>query len=201
MSDKNEMIKITNTELDAYKNRRTFIDRLNQKLQILREKQIYQSLSEGTKLRIDMLKKIQNWIGLLEARIFDPNVLNELNVKQVISLLKFTGNLSLKLLAQTNDIEKIFKMYIDSSIATKNIEENITTQTGKPLDDEKITDLKKALIEALTKNIKNGAEEAVISTEEKNVIEVDKIDKMDIELSDLPDVESILPNKPNTPTV
>lgn len=200
MSDKGELIKLTQTELDAFKNRKTSIDRLNQRLQILREKQIYSSLTEGTKLRVDMLRKIQNWISLLEARIFDPNILNEMNVKQVISLLKFTGNLSLKLLAQTNDIEKIFKMYIDSSLATKNIEENMEKATGKPIDDDKITDLKKALIEALTKNIKSGAEEAIISEQNKDGIEIDKIEKMDIELNDLPELNDVT-NKPGTPTV
>jgi len=123
-----------------------------------------------------------------------------MNVKQVISLLKFTGNLSLKLLAQTNDIEKIFKMYIDSSLATKNIEENMEKATGKPIDDDKITDLKKALIEALTKNIKSGAEEAIIAEQNKDGIEIDKIEKMDIDLNDLPELND-LPNKPITPTV
>lgn len=200
MSDKGELIKITQTELDAFKSRKTSIDRLNQRLQILREKQIYSSLTEGTKLRVDMLKKIQNWIGLLEARIFDPNILNEMNVKQVISLLKFTGNLSLKLLAQTNDIEKIFKMYIDSSLATKNIEEAVEKTTGKPIDDDKISDLKKALIEALTSNIKSGAEEAIIAEQNKDGIEIDKIEKMDIELNDLPELNDV-PNNPGTPTV
>lgn len=201
MKENQELIKLTQVELDAYRNRKTAIDRLNQKLQILREKQIYQSLSEGTKVRIDMLKKIQNWMTMLEQRIFNSTVIDEMNVKQVIGLLKFVGNLSLKLLAQTNDIEKIFKMYIDSSLATKNIKETVENQyPGSPVNDDKVSELKKALIEALTKNIKNGAEEAVISTEEKDVINVDKIEKMDIELNDLPELNDV-PIKPDTPTV
>jgi len=208
MSD--DLVKITQTELESFKQRKNAIDRINQKMMILREKQIYQSLSEGTKLRINMLRKVQDWMAMLEQRIFNPKTIEEIDLKQVISLLKYTGSIALKLLSQTTDIEKLFKTYIDSSLATKTAEDSTNISlNSKPIEDEKVMALKKSLMEALTNSIKSGADDAILAENNKDGIEVEKankLERLDDMLDDLPNLESEIKtglnkNNPENPEI
>jgi hypothetical protein len=155
------VIRITQGDLDSIINRKDAIEQFNTKLRILREQSLYDSLTQATKLRLDMMSKAKNWIDMLEKRIFDPDVIRELDISKVISLMKFVSNVTLRLLAQMNDIEKIFKTYVESTLAASPLMKGMDQNRPMQSDEEK--NVKDMLMKALTDAIKSNAETVNIS--------------------------------------
>ena len=58
MQTTGNLITIDKVDVDNFKRQKNAIDNLNEKMILLRQKQIYNSLSESTKLRIEMFQKI-----------------------------------------------------------------------------------------------------------------------------------------------
>ena len=135
MENTGNLITLDKGDVENFKRQKSAIDKLNNKMIILRQRQIYSSLSESTKLRIEMFQKIRTWINMLEKRIFDPKTVEEMDLNKVIALMKFTSNTALKLLAQMNDMETIFKTYVEMN--------NKSEDAGRMLEDKDTTDISK----------------------------------------------------------
>jgi hypothetical protein len=149
------VIRITQGDLESIINRKDAIEQFNTKLRILREQSMYDSLTQATKLRLDMMAKAKTWIDMLEKRIFDPDVIRELDISKVISLMKFVSNVTLRLLAQMNDIEKIFKTYVESTLASSSVMKGM--DQNRPMQSEEEKNVKDMLMKALTDAIKCNA--------------------------------------------
>jgi hypothetical protein len=200
------LITICEKDIANIVNQKNKIDEFNMKLRILREQQLFDSLTRASRVRINLMERVEIWMGMLEKRIFQQKTIDELHITKVISLLKFTGSIALKLMAQMNDIEKVFKAYIDSSLAVKEFEEKKLEETKNV---ETVNSAKTELINALLEGLKrqsdveviekpNVIEESVkklgeefekisesIDTEDKNFKELtEKIEKHDSEISD-----------------
>lgn len=160
MTEQNQVIRVTAADIEQILERKDAIEKFNTKLRILREQSLYDSLTVATKMRMDMMQKAKNWLDMLEKRVFDATVINNLDIAKVISLMKYVSNVSLRLMAQMNDIEKIFKTYVESSLASSNIMPTI--QGGNPNRTEDEKNIKDMLMKALTDAIKVNAEPADI---------------------------------------
>ena len=149
--DKTEanVIRITRGDLENIVQRKDAVERFNTQLRILREQSLYESLTQGTKIRLDMMNKAKVWMDMLERRIFDPIVIRELDINKVISLMKYVSNVTLRLLAQMNDIEKIFKTYVESSLAASPLMREMEGKQSTD-DEQKMKDtLMKVLMESI----------------------------------------------------
>ena len=101
--------------------------------------------------------------------------------------MKFVANVALKLLAQSNDTEQIFKTYVElqGKLST-------TDQPQKPpTDNDEISNLKKGLYEILMESTKTGSE-VVEPVKEAQVVDV-KIDDEKVKEDELSDLGTEIP--------
>lgn len=181
------LIKLDKTDIETFRKQKLFVDKINQKLVVLRQKQIYSSLAQSTKIKIEMFDKVHSWVNLLEKRIFDPQTIKEMDINKAISLMKFVANVALKLLAQSNDTEQIFKTYVElqGKLST-------TDQPQKPsTDNDEISNLKKGLYEILMESTKTGSE-VVEPVKEAQIVDV-KIDDEKVKKDELSDLGTEIP--------
>ena len=167
INETKNLIELTNADIEQLAKTKNEIDHFNMKLRMLREQQLFDSLSRASKVRIELLEKVNNWISMIENRVFQQKTIDELHITKVISLLKFTGSIALKLMAQMNDIEKVFKTYVDSTLMIKDFEKKPTES-----DDEK-NKLKNELVGALLNSLKRETQEPEVISPEEEVSEID----------------------------
>lgn len=164
---------MTPQEIESATNKLSAIEQFNKKIQILRKRQLYGCLKEGTKLRGELTKKLRGWIQMLESRLFDPQTMKDLDIRQVISLFKYLGQYSIQLMDQVNDVEGLLKAYTDSEKAVDKLVQS-NNQTNIILTPEQ-SKIKSELIRAVVSGLAKDAEEAVVTKTEKieNVIEIE----------------------------
>lgn len=179
---KTEIIRITKNEMRSIDDRSGVIENLNRKIQIIRKRQLLTTLKEATSARLDLLHKMKNWIDMLDKRIFDQNNIDNMSLDKVISLFKYVGNFSLKMMSQMNDVEGIMREYLETQNISSKFEQAKITGT-----DEEQKQLKKELMKSFMDSMKQTAAEAIVSTQKqevqqqidlKNEIEASELDSM-----------------------
>ena len=179
---KNEIIRIGRSDLRSIDERNSTIENLNRKIQILRKRQLLNTLKESTTVRIDLLTKLRSWIDKLDKRIFSDESINNMSLDKVISLFKYVGNFTLKMMHQMNDLEKIVKEYLE----TANISEKVSPMNPQSNEEQKA--LKLELLKSFMTHIKESAAEAIVSQQKQQVEREIELKKDDPELDQVPDI-------------
>ena len=192
-----EILKINKGNLDQLILRNEAIISHNNKIVRMRQQQLMNALKESTTLRIDIITKVKAWITLLEKRVFDPATLDQMDMNKIISLFRFIGTFTLKLLAQMNDIESVLKSYTEtyntlSALGNSNNTTNLTS--------EEVQNAKKEIMKAFVDSVKETVQDAelieqkkVKETVPKNNMEEKKLEELDTKLEeDFPDIDKLL---------
>jgi len=192
-----EILKINKGNLDQLILRNEAIISHNNKIVRMRQQQLMNALKESTTLRIDIITKVKAWITLLEKRVFDPATLDQMDMNKIISLFRFIGTFTLKLLAQMNDIENVLKSYTETynSLSALGNSNNTTNLTS-----EEVQNAKKEIMKAFVDSVKETVQDAelieqkkVKETVPKNNIEEKKLEELDSKLEeDFPDIDKLL---------
>jgi len=192
-----EILKINKGNLDQLILRNEAIISHNNKIVRMRQQQLMNALKESTTLRIDIITKVKAWITLLEKRVFDPATLDQMDMNKIISLFRFIGTFTLKLLAQMNDIENVLKSYTETynSLSALGNSNNTTNLTS-----EEVQNAKKEIMKAFVDSVKETVQDAelieqkkVKETLPKNNIEEKKLEELDTKLEeDFPDIDKLL---------
>ena len=192
-----EILKINKGDLDQLILRNEAIISHNNKIVRMRQQQLMNALKESTTLRIDIITKVKAWITLLEKRVFDPATLDQMDMNKIISLFRFIGTFTLKLLAQMNDIESVLKSYTETynSLSALGNSNNTTNLTS-----EEVQNAKKEIMKAFVDSVKETVQDAelieqkkVKETVPKNNMEEKKLEELDTKLEeDFPDISKLL---------
>jgi len=192
-----EILKINKGNLDQLILRNEAIISHNNKIVRMRQQQLMNALKESTTLRIDIITKVKAWITLLEKRVFNPATLDQMDMNKIISLFRFIGTFTLKLLAQMNDIENVLKSYTETynSLSALGNSNNTTNLTS-----EEVQNAKKEIMKAFVDSVKETVQDAelieqkkVKETLPKNNIEEKKLEELDTKLEeDFPDISKLL---------
>ena len=192
-----EILKINKGNLDQLILRNEAIISHNNKIVRMRQQQLMNALKESTTLRIDIITKVKAWITLLEKRVFDPATLDQMDMNKIISLFRFIGTFTLKLLAQMNDIENVLKSYTETynSLSALGNSNNTTNLTS-----EEVQNAKKEIMKAFVDSVKETVQDAELIEQEKvketlpkNNIEEKKLEELDTKLEeDFPDIDKLL---------
>jgi len=192
-----EILKINKGNLDQLILRNEAIISHNNKIVRMRQQQLMNALKESTTLRIDIITKVKAWITLLEKRVFDPATLDQMDMNKIISLFRFIGTFTLKLLAQMNDIENVLKSYTETynSLSALGNSNNTTNLTS-----EEVQNAKKEIMKAFVDSVKETVQDAelieqkkVKETVPKNNMEEKKLEELDTKLEeDFPDIDKLL---------
>jgi len=192
-----EILKINKGNLDQLILRNEAIISHNNKIVRMRQQQLMNALKESTTLRIDIITKVKAWITLLEKRVFDPATLDQMDMNKIISLFRFIGTFTLKLLAQMNDIENVLKSYTETynSLSALGNSNNTTNLTS-----EEVQNAKKEIMKAFVDSVKETVQDAelieqkkVKETVPKNNMEEKKLEELDTKLEeDFPDISKLL---------
>jgi len=192
-----EILKINKGDLDQLILRNEAIISHNNKIVRMRQQQLMNALKESTTLRIDIITKVKAWITLLEKRVFDPATLDQMDMNKIISLFRFIGTFTLKLLAQMNDIESVLKSYTETynSLSALGNSNNTTNLTS-----EEVQNAKKEIMKAFVDSVKETVQDAelieqkkVKETVPKNNMEEKKLEELDTKLEeDFPDIDKLL---------
>ena len=192
-----EILKINKGNLDQLILRNEAIISHNNKIVRMRQQQLMNALKESTTLRIDIITKVKAWITLLEKRVFDPATLDQMDMNKIISLFRFIGTFTLKLLAQMNDIENVLKSYTETynSLSALGNSNNTTNLTS-----EEVQNAKKEIMKAFVDSVKETVQDAelieqkkVKETVPKNNMEEKKLEELDTKLEeDFTDIDKLL---------
>ena len=192
-----EILKINKGNLDQLILRNEAIISHNNKIVRMRQQQLMNALKESTTLRIDIITKVKAWIALLEKRVFNPATLDQMDMNKIISLFRFIGTFTLKLLAQMNDIENVLKSYTETynSLSALGNSNNTTNLTS-----EEVQNAKKEIMKAFVDSVKETVQDAelieqkkVKETVPKNNMEEKKLEELDTKLEeDFPDIDKLL---------
>jgi len=192
-----EILKINKGDLDQLILRNEAIISHNNKIVRMRQQQLMNALKESTTLRIDIITKVKAWITLLEKRVFNPATLDQMDMNKIISLFRFIGTFTLKLLAQMNDIENVLKSYTETynSLSALGNSNNTTNLTS-----EEVQNAKKEIMKAFVDSVKETVQDAelieqkkVKETVPKNNMEEKKLEELDTKLEeDFPDIDKLL---------
>jgi hypothetical protein len=189
------LIKLDKGDLENYRRQKSFIDAWNQKMVILRQKQIYNALNQATKTKIDFFQKVSKWMNMLEGKIFNQQVIDQMDLNKAISLIKFVSNVSLKLMAQMNDMEEIFKAYVDLNSKVPEVQ-------GPKRDESDLSEIKKGLYEILSGSMKDNSTTVTPNTEsiivpKEEVKFEDEKEKSDILVNSELKIPELMPEKEN----
>ena len=192
-----EILKINKGNLDQLILRNEAIISHNNKIVRMRQQQLMNALKESTTLRIDIITKVKAWITLLEKRVFNPATLDQMDMNKIISLFRFIGTFTLKLLAQMNDIENVLKSYTETC-SNLSVLGNPNTTTN--LTSEEVQNAKKEIMKAFVDSVKETVQDAelieqkkVKETVPKNNMEEKKLEELDTKLEeDFPDIDKLL---------
>lgn len=192
-----EILKINKGDLDQLILRNEAIISHNNKIVRMRQQQLMNALKESTTLRIDIITKVKAWITLLEKRVFNPATLDQMDMNKIISLFRFIGTFTLKLLAQMNDIENVLKSYTETC-SNLSVLGNPNTTTN--LTSEEVQNAKKEIMKAFVDSVKETVQDAelieqkkVKETVPKNNMEEKKLEELDTKLEeDFPDIDKLL---------
>ena len=192
-----EVIKMSSRTMRDISIRNDAMLSMNQKLVRMRQMHLLKCLQESTEVRVEILQKIRNWINILESRIFNPDVINQMDLNKVMALFRFVGQFSLKLLAQMNDVESLMKTYIETSNSLAALQRD-SMKGGKKPDD--VNDMKKEILKNFMDALNKNVEEAEVSKpeaakpEEAIDISPKKDDSASLKNIDntLPDIDSII---------
>jgi len=152
-------VKLSTNTLIANRDKMDAIDFYNKKLQLIRKRQLGETLKESTEIRVELMRSIRKWIGMMETRIFNDATIAEMDFDKVLSLFKHITKYSLEMLSQINDIEGLFKAYTESSNVSGPVQQI-------PQKNDETTELKKTLLKSLMESMKKTADNAIIKTEE-----------------------------------
>jgi len=192
-----EILKINKGNLDQLILRNEAIISHNNKIVRMRQQQLMNALKESTTLRIDIITKVKAWITLLEKRVFDPATLDQMDMNKIISLFRFIGTFTLKLLAQMNDIENVLKSYTETynSLSALGNSNNTTNLTSEEVQNAK-KEIMKAFVDSVKETVQDAElieQEKVKETVPKNNIEEKKLEELDSKLEeDFPDIDKLL---------
>ena len=166
-----EILKINKGDLDQLILRNEAIISHNNKIVRMRQQQLMNALKESTTLRIDIITKVKAWITLLEKRVFDPATLDQMDMNKIISLFRFIGTFTLKLLAQMNDIESVLKSYTETynSLSALGNSNNTTNLTS-----EEVQTAKKEIMKAFVDSVKETVQDAELVEQKKNKRDISK---------------------------
>lgn len=157
----NEIIRISKNDMLAMQDRSDTIDRLNQKIQIIRKKQLLTTLKVSTDARLKLLGKLDEWIDKIDRKLMSDESINNMSIGQLMSIFKFIGTFSLKMLGQTNDLEGLMKEYIE----TINISERLPK--ANPLNnDEERNKMKADMVKSFMDSLKASASKAIVSQQQ-----------------------------------
>ena len=192
-----EILKINKGNLDQLILRNEAIISHNNKIVRMRQQQLMNALKESTTLRIDIITKVKAWITLLEKRVFDPATLDQMDMNKIISLFRFIGTFTLKLLAQMNDIENVLKSYTETC---NNLSVLGNPNTTTNLTSEEVQTAKKEIMKAFVDSVKETVQDAELVEKKKmkeivpkNNMEEKKLEKLDTKLEeDFPDINKLL---------
>lgn len=109
-----EIVKIGKNELDAMDEHTTEVEKQNMRLIYLRKKQVYALLQDATKQRLKTSQNISHWTKMLSEKIFDPDVIDNMELNKAIALFKYVNNINLKMLSESNKLEEVLSNYIES---------------------------------------------------------------------------------------
>ena len=192
-----EILKINKGNLDQLILRNEAIISHNNKIVRMRQQQLMNALKESTTLRIDIITKVKAWITLLEKRVFDPATLDQMDMNKIISLFRFIGTFTLKLLAQMNDIENVLKSYTETC---NNLSVLGNPNTTTNLTSEEVQTAKKEIMKAFVDSVKETVQDAELVEQKKmkeivpkNNMEEKKLEELDTKLEeDFPDIDKLL---------
>jgi len=192
-----EILKINKGNLDQLILRNEAIISHNNKIVRMRQQQLMNALKESTTLRIDIITKVKAWITLLEKRVFNPATLDQMDMNKIISLFRFIGTFTLKLLAQMNDIENVLKSYTETC---NNLSVLGNPNTTTNLTSEEVQTAKKEIMKAFVDSVKETVQDAELVEQKKikemvpkNNMEEKKLEKLDTKLEeDFPDINKLL---------
>jgi len=165
------LIKIDKQDIETLKRQKNMIDSMNQRMVVLRQKQIYTSLSQATKMKIELFQKVSKWMNMLEGKIFTQQVVDSMDLNRAVSLMKYVSNTALKLLAQMKDMEDVFKAYIELNGKIGEPEKPMESQ-----GDSDLANLKKGLYEILSESVKENSVEITPKQEEPVIVPEVKLD-------------------------
>ena len=192
-----EILKINKGDLDQLILRNEAIISHNNKIVRMRQQQLMNALKESTTLRIDIITKVKAWITLLEKRVFNPATLDQMDMNKIISLFRFIGTFTLKLLAQMNDIENVLKSYTETC---NNLSVLGNPNTTTNLTSEEVQTAKKEIMKAFVDSVKETVQDAELVEQKKmkeivpkNNMEEKKLEELDTKLEkDFPDIDKLL---------
>lgn len=187
-----DVIRIDSKELEILDKTNKDIENINQNILIMRKKQLYNQLAEGSKQRVKLLNRITKWIDILEERIFADDVIADMDVNKLISLFKYINNLQIKALAQSDKLEDVLGKYITSG--AMDLERGLNDGTVDPKED--LNSIKKEIMGTISKilikntsdadivkneNIIQDADYIELETKADGITDIDNLPEIDIE--------------------
>lgn len=112
MEDKNDIIRVNKDELMSVDQYVQHVRIQNFKIAELRKQQLYDQLKVVSESRVKASNNLNEWIDELASRIFTPEVMDKLTMKQKISLFKYLVNTNNKLIADTNHLDDVLAKHV-----------------------------------------------------------------------------------------
>ena len=184
----NDVIKIDSKELEILDKTNKDIERLNSNILVMRKKQLYGQLAEGSSQRVKLLKRITQWIEMLEVKIFDSKTIEEMDIDKAIALFKYIATLQIKALAQTDKLEEVLGKYLSTDALS--LQQDINN--GKVDLKGDMTSMKKEIMATLSSILmKNSSDAEVVKKE--TIVKNDEYQKLENDIENIDDIDS-LPN-------
>lgn len=195
---KKDVISLAKSDFKAMEDRSQAIDNVNRKIQILRKRQIYKTLTTATKSRVFILEKIKSWIEKLDTKIFDPQTLADMPIDRAMVLLSKVLTFTTKTMGQMDELDRICQEYLAAAPVAQAVSSNPLMASNE--EKEKV---KSEILKAFVDGIKQSAANAIViqkENETKNLLEMQKLDeeKQAIEATSNKQKEPVEQKKPDT---
>ena len=172
---KKDVISLAKSDFKAMEDRSQAIDNVNRKIQILRKRQIYKTLTTATKSRVFILEKIKSWIEKLDTKIFDPQTLADMPIDRAMVLLSKVLTFTTKTMGQMDELDRICQEYLAAAPVAQAVSSNPLMASNE--EKEKV---KSEILKAFVDGIKQSAANAIViqkENETKNLLEMQKLDE------------------------
>jgi phenylalanyl-tRNA synthetase alpha subunit len=194
-----EIVTINKNDVDVYKDHVNGVMKINDRILKMRKRQIFESLRVSAHQRVKTMGRIDKWIEILEAKLFSPEVLEEIDLNKLIALFKYTNNMNLKILMETDRLEVVLTNYLKSGALE--LAEKLPEGELQETTPENIAEMKKDIHSLIQRVLAKNCEEAEIaeasySKKEKELS--DATEKLDKEIeSEIVDDLKALNKEPN----
>lgn len=146
-------VNVTKTDLNNIEEEQKALVSLDNRLLSIRKNAIFDTLKAATDARVKMITRMAKWIDKLETKIFSPNYLEELSVKETIALFKYVNGINLKVIDKIDRLEAVLNAYSKSDTPE-------VLSTGTQVSD--LQDLKRSILEKFQQTLKTNTVDAEI---------------------------------------